>query len=156
MASDMNKSKRQFFLNDVITSWNHRDCVVGAKLQQDIRTWLSPPDPWKNHNIACGSRHPGTAAWFVQGDTFSEWKSSVPNSLLLWVHGKRQLPPSSCTFVEADRLPLRSGRREKCVLVCVILFYFFLGTYGVSQFHNHRGDRCYAEIWPRVTRFFLL
>ena len=98
--------------------------MVGAKLQQDTQTWLSPPDPWKNHNIACGSRHPGTAAWFVQGDMFSEWKSSVLNSLLLWVHRKRQLPPSSCTFVEADHLPLCSGRREKCVLVCVIFIFF--------------------------------
>ena len=26
--------------------------------------------------------------WFVQGDTFTEWKSSSQNSLL-WVHGKR-------------------------------------------------------------------
>jgi len=34
----------------------------------------SPPDPWKNHNIALSSRLNGTAAWFIQGDTFSEWK----------------------------------------------------------------------------------
>ncbi len=31
--------------------------------------------------------------WFVQGDTFSEWKASGVGSVL-WVHGKRQLKPS--------------------------------------------------------------
>src|SRR6266851_8301597 len=119
MASDMNKSKRQFFLNDVITSWNHRDCVVGAKLQQDIRTWLSPPDPWKNHNIACGSRHPGTGMWFVQGDAFSEWKSSGPSSLL-WIHGKRMYTayrPIHAPLQKLMAFSPHSGRRQECPLV---------------------------------------
>ena len=67
--------------------------MAGDKLQQDIRNWLSPPDPWKNHNIALRSRFNGTAAWFIRSDIFSEWKSSGPSSLLL-IHGKRQLCPS--------------------------------------------------------------
>jgi len=68
LASDKNKSKRD-------------------KLQKDIRNWLSPPDPWKNHHIARESRHEGTAVWLIQGDAFSEWKAS---GSLLWVHGKRE------------------------------------------------------------------
>ncbi|KAH9990933.1 hypothetical protein BJV77DRAFT_566061 [Russula vinacea] len=68
LTSEMNKLKRD-------------------KSQQDIRSWLSPPDPWKNHNLARGSRHAGTAAWFVGGSTLSKWKSSGPSSLL-WIHGK--------------------------------------------------------------------
>jgi len=91
VASDMNKLKRQLFPNVTLAAWNHRDCLAGDKLQQDIRNWLSPPDPWKNHNIARGSRHSGTGAWFVNGSTLEEWGSSGPSSLL-WVHGKRQLP----------------------------------------------------------------
>ncbi len=76
--------------------------MAGDKLQQDVRNWLSPPDPWKNHHIARKSRHKGTAAWFVGGNTLSEWKSSGPNSLL-WIHGKRKFPnPSS--FATADSL----------------------------------------------------
>ena len=58
-------------------------------MQQDIFRWLSPPDPWKNHRIACKSRHPESAAWFIQGNTFSEWKASETPSSPLWVHGKR-------------------------------------------------------------------
>jgi hypothetical protein len=45
---------------------------------EDVRKWLSPPDPWKNHHIARTSHHKGTAAWFADGDIFSEWKKSGP------------------------------------------------------------------------------
>ncbi len=62
---------------------------TGDKLQQDVRDWLSPPDPWKNHNLARESRHGGTGTWSTEGDTCAEWKSSDA-SPLLWVHGKRQ------------------------------------------------------------------
>jgi hypothetical protein len=61
---------------------------TGDKLQQDVRNWLSPPDPWKNHNLARESRHCGTGTWWVEGDTYAEWKSSGASSLL-WIHGKR-------------------------------------------------------------------
>ena len=63
--------------------------LTGDKLQQDVRKWLSPPDPWKNHNLARETQHGGTGTWWIQGDTYAEWKSSGKNSLL-WVHGKRQ------------------------------------------------------------------
>jgi len=54
-------------------------------LQKDIRSWLSPPDPSKNHNIARRAQHDGTAEWFTQGSTFEEWKAT---GSLLWIHGK--------------------------------------------------------------------
>jgi len=57
-------------------------------LQQNMQRWLSPPDPWKNHNIARESQHTGTATWWIHGEAFSKWKSSGPSSLL-WLHGKR-------------------------------------------------------------------
>jgi hypothetical protein len=65
--------------------------LAGDKLQQDVQSWLSAPDPWKKHNLICSLRHAGTATWFVQGDSFSEWKASrAGSSSLLWIHGKRQ------------------------------------------------------------------
>jgi hypothetical protein len=63
--------------------------MAGDQLQKAIRGRLSPPDPWKNHHIAHDSHHEATALWFIQGETFSEWKSSGPSSLL-WIHGKRR------------------------------------------------------------------
>jgi hypothetical protein len=66
-------------------------------LLSKIQNWLSPPDPWKNYNIARESRHSHTGAWFVKGDTLSEWKNSGPSSLL-WINGKRQFLPSVYIF----------------------------------------------------------
>jgi hypothetical protein len=94
-----------FVLNVWVVDW---DCLAGNELQRDLRRWLSPPDPWKNHNIACESHHEGTAAWFVQGDTFSEWKVSNSGSLL-WIHGKRPLKPNSPAYVISDGFPLVAG-----------------------------------------------
>ncbi|KAH9956631.1 hypothetical protein BC827DRAFT_748423 [Russula dissimulans] len=54
--------------------------------REHLRTWLSPPNPSINHNIACGSHHDTTGAWFVHGSLFNKWKSS---GSLLWVYGKR-------------------------------------------------------------------
>ncbi|KAF8494402.1 hypothetical protein F5888DRAFT_656619 [Russula emetica] len=62
------------------------DQVKRSQLRQDLRRWLSPPDPSINHNIACGAHRKQTAEWFFQGSIFTEWKS---NGSLLWLHGKR-------------------------------------------------------------------
>ena len=116
MASDINKLKRQSFSDIAMSVRNHADSLTGDKLQQDIYGWLSPPDPWKNHNIARELYQTGTAEWFIQGCTFSEWKSSGPSSVL-WIHGKRELWPG---FTPSQRLmvfPSRSGLWEECLLV---------------------------------------
>jgi hypothetical protein len=60
--------------------------LTGDELHQKIRTWLSPPDPWKNHNIACETYYKQIATWFIEGDAFTEWKSS---GSLLWIRGNR-------------------------------------------------------------------
>ncbi|KAH9959367.1 hypothetical protein BGW80DRAFT_1449133 [Lactifluus volemus] len=81
------------------------------QMRRDLQRWLSPPDPWKNHNIACDAHHKGTATWFIQGDTFSKWKAS---GSLLWICGKRRpaperRPSASSTIIEAIDGIRRSG-----------------------------------------------
>ncbi|KAH9053169.1 hypothetical protein EDB87DRAFT_1690943 [Lactarius vividus] len=61
------------------------DEIKWNQLIQPLRTWLSPPDPFTNHNIARKAQHKGTAVWFFQGSIFIEWESTVS---LLWIHGK--------------------------------------------------------------------
>jgi hypothetical protein len=126
------------FINVAIADWDHRDLLAGDRIQQDIFRWLSPPDPWKNHHVACGSRHGGSAAWFIQSKTFSEWKASMARSSLLWVHGKRPLMPSSYTFAETENFPSRSGRGKKRSLVCQTFDGSVSRTYRVGQLHNHQ------------------
>ncbi|KAH9988803.1 hypothetical protein BJV74DRAFT_988000, partial [Russula compacta] len=65
---------------------NELDQVKQSQLRQDLRRWLSPPDPSTNHNIACGAHHEGTATWFFEGSIFNQWKST---GSLLWIYGKR-------------------------------------------------------------------
>jgi hypothetical protein len=74
------------------------DDLIGKKLQKEARKWLSPPDPWKNHNTARESHYDGTSTWFIKGNTFKKWKASGPNSLL-WIHGKREYLKLACSHL---------------------------------------------------------
>jgi hypothetical protein len=112
----VNKLERALFF--ILLGEESLRSLAGAKLQEDIQSWLSPPDPSKNHNIACRLRHTGTATWFVQGDSFSKWKESrVGLSSLLWIHGKRQWLFSMSICVRLMVLSIGSGRREERPLV---------------------------------------
>ncbi|KAH8985152.1 hypothetical protein EDB92DRAFT_1883779, partial [Lactarius akahatsu] len=68
IANDINKMKRD-------------------RLQRESRSWLSPPDPSSNYNIACDIHQDGTATWFCEGSVFAEWNAK---GSLLWIHGKRE------------------------------------------------------------------
>ena len=82
-------SSKKFVIFFLHRHWCARfDVLTGNQLRQDLRRWLSPPDPAINHNIACGAHRKQTAEWFFQGSIFAEWKSS---GSLLWLHGKRTL-----------------------------------------------------------------
>ncbi|KAF8492083.1 hypothetical protein F5888DRAFT_1860114 [Russula emetica] len=52
------------------------DQVKRNQLRQDLRRWLSPPDPSTNNNIACNAHHEGTATWFFRGSIYQDWKST--------------------------------------------------------------------------------
>jgi len=70
--SDINKSKRDEML-------------------QNINNWLAPPDPWKNHNIAREAQLDGTAAWWIDGEMFEQWKYSEGSSFIYsWETGSRE------------------------------------------------------------------
>jgi hypothetical protein len=75
-----------------------RDDLTGDEMLQNINNWLAPPDPWKNHNIAREAQLDGTAAWWIDGEMFEQWKYSEGSSFI-WIHGKRQcfmLPSFRC------------------------------------------------------------
>ncbi|KAN0118844.1 hypothetical protein V8E52_004616 [Russula decolorans] len=73
-------------VDDGKTTINHVRDALGDKSEKDIRTWLSPPDPWKNYNIARKLRQAGLRHGSFRATRFSEWKRSEAS--LLWVHGK--------------------------------------------------------------------
>lgn len=58
--------------------------VTEAKLQR-LRVWLSPQDPSNNHNNAVSLCQRGTGQWFIQGETFQNFKRGrIP---FLWLNG---------------------------------------------------------------------
>src|SRR6267154_1750814 len=85
-AKDVDQVKRSSSSVHSNTGLTNSSILTGNQLRQDLRRWLSPPNPSTNHNIACSAHHEGTAAWFFHGNIFKEWKSS---GSLLWIHGKR-------------------------------------------------------------------
>ena len=105
-------------------------------MQQDVRRWLSAPDPWTNHNIARKAHHRGTSTWFTQSDVFKQWKGT---GRLLWIHGLR-------TFVNFVSSPTayislyRSWLRKDCPLVRTILTIRFKSPHTIYQLIDHRGD----------------
>ena len=98
IASEINKSQRELLfpiIDTIKRKLRLRRCIVGEKLLRDARKWLAPPDPWENHNSARESHYKDTSSWFIHGNAYEEWKSSVSNSHL-WIHGKRACLSISC------------------------------------------------------------
>src|ERR1700733_15860166 len=124
----------------MVVEWDNRDCPTGDSLQVKIFGWLSPPDPWKNHHAACKSRHHSTAEWFIQGNTFPEWRTSEVPGSLLWVHGKRLLIPGFCGSTETDYYFLLISQRAlvKASFGTRNFYIPISGAYRVRQLYNHR------------------
>ena len=112
--------------------------MEGDQLLRNFRSWLSPPDPWKNYNISRRLRHSDTGTWFLKSSTLSEWKAPGPGSLL-WIHGKRQFAAWLLLFRISDNVLFIAGA-GKSVLWFVDPSVFSSRTYAVDQFHNHRGN----------------
>src|ERR1700747_703798 len=84
----VDQSKSLWSPNNVDTGYTGSGVLTGNQLRQDLRRWLSPPDPSTNHNIACNAHHEGTATWFFRGSIYQNWKST-DSEPLLWIYGKR-------------------------------------------------------------------
>ncbi|KAH9073559.1 hypothetical protein EDB83DRAFT_2191480, partial [Lactarius deliciosus] len=91
--------------------------VIDDRQRQELRRWVSPPDPSTNHNIACDTSHKQTAEWFFEGSKLKEWKST---GSLLWIHGKPGAGKSIlCSSIIRDAFSLR-----KAGMASVAYFYF--------------------------------
>ncbi len=106
-ADDIDQVKRSWSPNRNYAGHAGSIILTENQLRQDLRRWLSPPDPSTNHNIACNAHHEGTATWFFEGKGYNEWKSTGSESdSLLWIHGKRA------------PLPFRHRRHLITIFIC--------------------------------------
>ncbi|KAH9957799.1 hypothetical protein BC827DRAFT_1137259, partial [Russula dissimulans] len=93
-------------------------CLLGDELQIKVQRWLSPPDPFITHDTARNAHHEGSAKWFIDGNTFQQWKMG-PGSLL-WVYGNPGSGKSilSSSVIEDIKMSCERG------LASVAFFYF--------------------------------
>ncbi|KAI9435161.1 hypothetical protein H4582DRAFT_2080077 [Lactarius indigo] len=98
IASDINKIKRD-------------------RLQRESRTWLTPPDPSPNYNIAREIHQDGTATWFCEGSVFAEWNTK---GSLLWINGK----PGSGKTILMSAIIREIDRMRKAGLALMAYFFF--------------------------------
>jgi hypothetical protein len=90
------RRQRQVFVICQYLCFEDLNGLIGTQLLQELRKWVSPPDPSTNHIIACGASHKQMAGWFFEGSKTKEWKYT---GSLLWIHGKRAL----CLFLISRR-----------------------------------------------------
>ena len=86
------------FCTIAIKNGQETKTTLDDQLHEKVQKWLSPPDPSINHNTACEAHHNGTAAWFLEGHIYNEWKAA---GSLLWTHGNRTVI-RSCSAYAAD------------------------------------------------------
>ena len=127
--------------------------IVGERLLQDLRGWLTPPDPSTNHNIACGAQHERTASWVFNEDIFKEWESS---GALLWIHGKGTISRSGVHMsLTTPGFVAGSG---KSILWFGVLFFFppYTESYVLYQLCNHPASHHSARCRVSFRDIFLL
>jgi archaellum component FlaC len=107
--ASVDQMKRSSSLNLINTDYRALHITSANQIREDIRRWLSPPDPSTNHNIACGAHHKKPATWFFQSSIFREWKSTAS---LLWIHGKRAPSLTSHLIPSGDILNSSWLRQE--------------------------------------------
>ena len=101
-ADGVDRVERSWFPNRIHAGHVGSIILTGNQLRQDLRRWLSPPDPSTNQNIACNAHHEGTASWFFRGGIYQNWKSTNSEPLL-WIYGKRA-PLSRSRLTPPDRI----------------------------------------------------
>jgi hypothetical protein len=61
--------------------------------KQDVREWLSAPNPSNTHNRLQEEHHEGTGSWFFQTKKFTKWRDKPGG--MLWIKGIRESHGSS-------------------------------------------------------------
>ena len=111
ISDDLNQMKRSSC--DIGFEEAGTKITLDDQLRENIQKWLFPPDTSINQNTACEAHRSGTAAWFLEGSIYNEWKMT---GSLLWIHGNRMVFHRFPTHA-TDNLWFRSGIRQEYSLV---------------------------------------
>ena len=98
------------------------------KLQQDIRAWLAPSDPYDAHDAALNKHVKGTGSWFLDGPLVDFVENG--DAKILWLAGK---PGSGKTVLLSAAI---EAVQDRCTMngeSCPIIFFFCCFTNHDSQ-----------------------
>lgn len=96
-----------------------------ANKLKSILDWLSPPDPWKNHNSARRRFEPETGAWLLQSGQYKEWKEGhIP---MLWLHGKAGCGKTVISSTVIEDMRATHGNKSN---IGFAFFYFSFSDVG--------------------------
>ncbi|WPH04423.1 Hypothetical protein R9X50_00731400 [Acrodontium crateriforme] len=72
----------------LLAAINHQETIAAQKAERyrEIADWLSPPDPWTNHESARRQKEPQTGTWLLDYDKYRNWKSGSFRHL--WLSGQ--------------------------------------------------------------------
>ncbi|KAI9451379.1 hypothetical protein BJY52DRAFT_1175085 [Lactarius psammicola] len=101
----------------------------GDQLQKDARSWISPPDPSKNHVVLRGFHSRESAMWFTRGRTFETWNLQGG---LLWIHG---IPGSGKSVLCSSIIEQATALRNEGL--GLVAYYYF--DFGETEKQNARG-----------------
>jgi hypothetical protein len=111
---------RPYSPNFFLVAHRNSNMRAGGKALENVRLWLSPPDPSQKYNTILGAHHEGTTKWLFNNDTYNQWKS---RGSLLWISGLSSwISALYRLFVDAC---LSSGHRKEHALVRYSSTLFF-------------------------------
>jgi Cdc6-like AAA superfamily ATPase len=90
------------------------DVAIRQKRDQ-IKNWLSPPDPSTNYNKALQQRQKGTGTWLLQSEEFTQWNTR--QNSLLWLYG---IPGCGKTILSSTAIQ----HLDTCSSQPLLYFYF--------------------------------
>ena len=152
IAGEINKMKRASLLCSISLHNLSRTYFVGDQLQKDARSWISPPDPSKNYNIACEAYQTGTGEWFFQGGVFSQWSSK---GTVLWIHGKRARASLISVLWVLTYSLLQSRFGKNYSYVCYFSSSSLCVTQTLCQLLNRSGHRSHVRKWIGIDGILL-
>ncbi|KAF3907984.1 Ankyrin-3 [Dactylellina cionopaga] len=71
---------------DVRETGNTVKLLRSDQKQEKVDKWMLSPDPSRNYEEALGKRHGHSGSWFLESNSFAEWKTSQQSSFL-WLTG---------------------------------------------------------------------
>jgi hypothetical protein len=95
------------------------DRLLYGQHYQNIRVWLSAPDPSTDYRKAVELRQANTGIWFLESEQYAHWKANPAS--FLWLHG---IPGCGKTILSSTVIQSIQQHCANDAFQVVVYFYF--------------------------------